>query len=184
MSNLELSLKLEEANELKFKMNIQGTTSEPGMEKPKVRLLLTMTEDTDSFGLVFPATSTEGDTITFSVPALVGIAMADKPYYGQVEVLIGTRIFTPVTMEIKFKQAIKIEVSPLKEENPFDLNELILSETASQPGQPGAPKKISITKSQLEKLIKEKASEKNTSASKTKQTFKEMFKSALTDDES
>ena len=197
-----ISLKMDEPNELKFQLRINGETSEPGATKPQVRFMLLEKENQSHMALVFPAGKTDDGLVLFSLPPLKDYVNSDTVYQGKVEVILGTRIFTPQTIEIIFQKDISVEVLPVKAEVKEELQlSKILEEV--QDGHAaidshGRKKEILLTKSQLEKLIQEKqkkkavapADPKPASQPKKPQTsqqdtarnmFKTMLKDALKD---
>lgn len=196
----KILLKLEEANELKFKVNIQGTTSEPTTGKPIIRLLVSEKENPNGMSFVFHSNSISGDLVTFVIPTLDKVFMSDVVYIGKIEVIIGTRIFCPSSIEIQFINDLKVEIVPVYENNDSGLVEeeqidvtSMLSEIENKTPEihsvgsntkTDGKKKITLTKSQLQEMIAlrraEKANAKKTSP--LKEEMKEMMKSALTED--
>lgn len=188
----KITLKLDESNDLKFKMSVQGSTSEPGATKPLVRFVLTEKDNPSAMGLIFPVLSSEGDTITFSIPALSGVVRVGTTYSGKVEVLIGSRFFVPVSMDVVFTKNLTVEVVPVKEEKESQLDVVdLLSEIEEKPvAKPNVSpqkKQIVLSKSQLEKLILER--QQKTKATKPegqsplKTSLKNMLKDSLSDNE-
>lgn len=189
----KITLKLDESNDLKFKMNIQGSTSEPGATKPTVRFLLTEKDNPNAMGLVFPVLSSEGDTITFTIPALSGVVKVGTTYAGKVEVLIGSRFFVPVSMDIVFTKNLTVEVVQVTEEKEQQLDVVdMLSELEEKPAAKpiavsGGKKQITLTKSQLEKMIMERKKAVQPAAKPPtgfKDSLKGMLKDALSEDKS
>jgi len=202
----EITLKIDESNELKFKIKIQGTTSESGSTKQSVRLLITEKNETHSMGLVFPVITTDEDNLlVFVVPELSGIVKPDVPYEGKIEVIIGSRIFCPMTLDIFFIRDMTVEVVPVeaKAEKPLSRPEQKpekeredISNLLEEIDKPVQKKQVILTKSQLEAMIRERK-EKSTLAAKSnvhskkplavnnfKDSFKELMKSALVEDKS
>lgn len=154
MSTSRISLKMDEPNELKFQLRINGETSEPEATKPQVRFLLVEKDNPATMGLVFPAGKTEDGLVLFSMPPLSGLVKAGAIYQGKVEVILGTRIFSPQIIEINFTKELSVEMVPVKQETEKELNlSKILEEV--QDTKP-TPKQITLTKSQLEKLLEKK----------------------------
>lgn len=151
MSTSRISLKMDEPNELKFQLRINGETSEPEATKPQVRFLLIEKDNPSTMGLVFPAGKTEEGLVLFSMPPLSGLVKAGAIYQGKVEVILGTRIFSPQIIEINFTKELSVEMVPVRQEPEKELNlSKILEEV--QDTKP-ASKQITLTKSQLEKLL-------------------------------
>lgn len=102
-------LKLNEDNEIKFKIHVQGTTSEPGSQDPQFRF--TLTEDgreQSSIGYIFPVKKESNGQVSVVIPALEGILKENKSYTGKMEVLMGTRYFTPSSLQITFEKEFKV----------------------------------------------------------------------------
>jgi len=193
----KISLKLDESNDLKFKMNIQGSTSEPGATKPLVRFVVSEKDNANAMGLIFPVLSSDGDTITFTIPALSGVVKVGTTYTGKVEVLIGSRFFVPITLDLIFTKNLSVEVVPVveeKKESSMDVSKL-LQEIETKPTAPTTPtlvnntngkRQIVLTKSQLEKMLQEAKSKKPASvpsvtqpAKPAKEALKNLFRDAL-----
>lgn len=207
MTTNKIALKMDEGNELKFQLKINGETSEPEATKPQVRFLLIEKDAGSSMGLVFPAGKGDDNLVVFSLPPLTGIVKIGTTYLGKVEVILGTRIFCPQTIEINFTKELSVEVVPVKSapttESSLNVDE-ILKEVDSFPqkstGQTtNAPKKqITLTKGQLESLLEKRMnkpgsakpveaksqSKQSASAStaSTKASLKNLMKSALSED--
>lgn len=99
-------LKLDESNEIKFKIHVQGSTSEPGASDPTFRFIL-MEQDT-AHGFVFPVKKEQNGTVTVVIPPLEGTLKEGKNYIGKMEVLMGSRYFTPSTLQISFEKEFKV----------------------------------------------------------------------------
>ena len=162
----EITLKIDESNELKFKIKIQGTTSESGSTKQSVRLLITDKNDPDAMGIVFPVSAKSDDNLlTFIVPPLSSIVKPDIAYEGKIEVIIGTRIFCPMTLNVFFIRDMTVEVTPLEvnaSEKPLSKPKATSSDIEDFSNlledieKVNAKKQTTLTKSQLEQMIKER----------------------------
>lgn len=101
MTNREIvELKLDESNELLFKVTIQGANASPA----KVRLVC---EDSD-VSYMFEGHSTDDGEIRFIVPSMKGKLKEGTQYFTKVEVLVENRYFSPVEFDIEFKQSLKV----------------------------------------------------------------------------
>lgn len=204
----EISLKIDEPNELKFKIKIQGSSSESGGTKQFVRLLITEANNPQAMGLMFPVQSTdEENLLVFTIPPLSGIVQSDVDYVGKIEVMIGTRIFSPMTLNIVFIRDMSVEVvsvsspqKPEQEKAPTpskvpepereDISKL-LEEIEKKPSQikPAvvqAKKQVTLTRSELEALLaaKRQQTQVNTVVSKptlVQRNVNEGFKNSFKD---
>lgn len=192
----KISLKLDEANDLNFQFKIQGTTSEPGASAPQFRFLVSEKGNPNSMGFVFHANAKESNgTVTVTVPPLKEMVRENTAYTGKVEVVIGTRILTPTIMEVEFTRSLSVEVVPVTKNKldeqlmPEELLESLeaASESVAPTPTPQPKKQITLTKSQLQKLIEQRTALKRQkvaqpSSDPLKNSLKEMMKSALEDD--
>src|SRR5579863_7260067 len=119
-----IDLDIEEANELLFKVRVEGIDQAPA----KVRLVM---EESPELAHMFGGnpTSEEG-VVQFVLPILKG-RFKEGQYLSRVEVLIENRYFAPVQFNINLKQAVKVVAEairvPAKKELPR------VSVTASAP---------------------------------------------------
>jgi hypothetical protein len=110
----KITLKMDEANDLNFQFKIQGTSSEPNSGAPQFRFVVTEKDSPGKLGYVFFASSKESDgTITVAIPVLKDAFEEGKRYVGRVEVIIGTRLLVPTTLEIDFIKSLDVEVIPM-----------------------------------------------------------------------
>jgi hypothetical protein len=119
-----IDLDIEEANELLFKVRVEGIDQAPA----KVRLVL---EESGDQALMFSGSPTPDDgVVQFMLPILKG-KLKEGQYLSRVEVLIENRYFAPVQFNINLKQAVKVVAEairvPAKKEVPR------VSVTASAP---------------------------------------------------
>lgn len=165
----KISLQLNESNQLKFKINVQGTTTESHATKPVIRLVLAPKDSPSGMSLMFPVLSTEKDLVVFSIPMLENVIDSDKEYLAKIEVVIGTRIFTPLTFDVTFEKVLKVEAAVVAEDTATsrpapkgepDLDVLeILTEaekTAAATEKPAPKKQVTLTKSELFALINQR----------------------------
>lgn len=108
-------LKLDESNEIKFKIHVQGSTSEPGASDPAFRFILM--EQDSSLGFVFPVKKEQNGTVTVVIPPLEGTLKEGKNYVGKMEVLMGSRYFTPSTLQISFEKEFKVTAEAIVNQN-------------------------------------------------------------------
>lgn len=96
-----IDLDIEEANELLFKVKVEGVAPSPA----KVRLVCEVGE----MGYVFQGHAVAGEEgmVQFLLPVLKG-KLQEGLYQSRVEVLIENRYFAPVQFNVNFKQAMKV----------------------------------------------------------------------------
>jgi len=114
-----VKLKINESNQVKFKLHIQGTTSEPGAQDPEFRFVLSEQDDAgkNTIGFVFPVKKEENGTVSVVIPAMEGTLKENKNYLGKMEVLMGSRYFTPSTLQISFEKEFRITAEPIVEKS-------------------------------------------------------------------
>jgi len=106
----KVELRLNEENELSFKLSIEGTTSDP-KSKPKFRFLIT--DFGSDKGIVYPCVKEPNDVIKVLIPGLRENYNANKKYLGKLEVILGSLYFTPTELLISFKEPLKIKAAPV-----------------------------------------------------------------------
>lgn len=190
----KITLKLDEVNDLNFQFRVQGTSSEPGASTPQFRFVVFDKENPSGIGYIFPVTSKEENgTITVSMPVLKDTFKEGHPYIGKVEVIIGTRLLVPTTLELEFVRSLSVEVTPIVEEQQFDdrktVEELIPElempeETFEKKSVDNSEKKkkITLTKSQLQSLIQERK-KAIIQKQQIKNPLKKLMKTALEEDD-
>lgn len=121
--NSSIKLKLNESNELKFKLHVQGTSSEASAQQPKFRFILQEKDKENTVGYIFSVTKEENGQVAVTIPPLEGTLSEDKTYIGKMEVLLGSRYFVPSELEIQFEKEFKITAEPIiqskKEQNNY-----------------------------------------------------------------
>lgn len=101
-----VELDLDESNELKFKIKMEGNVSSPA----KVRLVC---EDED-FSYVFKGYGTnEMDVVQFNLPRMEN-KIKEGTYSARVEVLVENRYFAPLQFQINFKKSISVVAEAVK----------------------------------------------------------------------
>lgn len=95
-----IDLDIEEANELLFKVKVEGIDQAPA----KVRLVC----ETGEVDYMFQGHSTPDEgVVQFVLPNMKG-KLKEGQYLSRVEVLIENRYFAPVQFNINFKQAVRV----------------------------------------------------------------------------
>lgn len=93
-----IDLMLDEENELRFKVNIEG--SRPGNSVSRLVL------EGPEMSMIFEGTQQDGELVVV-VPELVNV-LKEGTYDSHLEVLIDDRIFVPLEMKTKFERSIKV----------------------------------------------------------------------------
>jgi len=195
----KITLKLDEANDLNFQFKVQGTSSEPGASAPTFRFVVFEKARQDGMGFIFPVTAKEDNgTITVTIPVLKDTFKEKELYIGRVEVVIGTRLLVPTTLELEFVRSLAVEVTPIfsndakeEEDDRKTVEELLPEIEALENKSPppnvkmetleGGKRKITMTQKQLQALIQER--KKLVQKNPLKNSLKDMMKSALSDDD-
>lgn len=109
-----ITLRLGENNELKFKLQLQGITSNPQETKPRVRFLITEKGIEDD-GILVPVIKDKEKEgfVTVSLQGDPKFFTTEKVYEGSVEVLIGNRYFNAAKYELEFMKEMKVEVESI-----------------------------------------------------------------------
>lgn len=172
-----ITLRLGETNELKFKLQLQGITSNPQETKPRIRFLVTEKNHEDS-GVLIPV-SKDKEKEGFVAVVINGDPKyydAEKLYEGNIEVLIGNRYFNAAKYDINFMKEMKVEVESIivnnqnlltedndKEEKIVVSSELVSEEKTSDelPTQKGVELGSKFIKSSFEKPSEEAGSVKD-----------------------
>jgi hypothetical protein len=101
-----IDLDIEEANELLFKVKVEGVDQAPA----KVRLVC----ETGDVDYMFHGEPTPDEgVVQFVLPSLKG-KLKEGQYLSRVEVLIENRYFAPVSFNINFKQAVKVVAEAIR----------------------------------------------------------------------
>lgn len=116
-NNPKLELNLGEENDIGFSLKIIG--SRDLISKPKIRF--TITEEKTGRGWIFGAKKNDGSQDNTSVHVVIpdmktcGVLEGEK-YDGKLEVIMGSKFFTPTEVDIEFIEPIKIESALMKKE--------------------------------------------------------------------
>jgi hypothetical protein len=94
-----ITLDMEEANELAFKIKVEGASS-----PAKVRLIC----ESNDISYMFNGRGTSEDGVVQFVIPQMKEKLAEGTYDARVEVLIENRYFSPVQFQIYFKKAMKV----------------------------------------------------------------------------
>lgn len=109
----KFQLKLNEENELDFKLSIEGSVSDQDMAKPVFRFV--MTENNSEKGWVFPVRTKYkgGDIFTVKIPALNENVQENAMYNGRLEVIMGNVLMVPTEVMMEFKRPIGVKAMPI-----------------------------------------------------------------------
>lgn len=108
-------LKLDESNELGFKLTIQGMSTEPNSSTPICRFVVMESGGSqDTMGYMFPVKKQDDGTVIVTIPPMKNIFKENKDYTGKIEILLGSRYFTPATMNIGFEKPVEVTVESVK----------------------------------------------------------------------
>lgn len=99
MTDELVELKLDESNELLFKINVQGTTVQP---------IVRMVCESNGVSYMFDGESLDDGEVKFIVPSMKNNLKEDVTYHSRIEVLVENRFFSPVEFDVKFKQTVKV----------------------------------------------------------------------------
>lgn len=198
MSN-KILLNLNETNELTFRLHIQGMSSEPNVNAPVCRFIVQESNNKDvSLGYVFPVIKNDDNTVTICIPPMKDVFKETKEYNGKMEVILGSRYFTPVSLNLEFSQPTTITAESVIVSKPKESSLDIVAEQIKIESKPklnldeimnSLEKKekinenqiVELTKSQIEELINRKKIQKQNSKLSQTQDVKQKFKSLLKD---
>lgn len=113
----KFQLKLNEENELDFKLSIEGSVSDQDMAKPVFRFV--MTENSSDKGWVFPVrTKYKGsDIFTVKIPVLNESVKENSLYNGRLEVIMGNVLMIPTEVVMEFRKPIGVKAMPITTPN-------------------------------------------------------------------
>jgi len=94
-----IDLDIEEANELAFKIKIEGSASAPA----KARLVC----ESSDISYMFDGYSSGDDVVSFQLPQMKD-KLKEGLYHAKVEVLIENRYFAPVQFQLNFKKTVSV----------------------------------------------------------------------------
>lgn len=107
MSERELvELKIDENNELIFKVTVEGASTEPA----RARLVC----EAGLMNYMFNGNLMSEDNVQFIVPKLKGSVKEGEVYKGRIEVLVENRYFVPVEFDVTFIQPVKVVAEALR----------------------------------------------------------------------
>lgn len=137
MENLleTISLDMEEANDLAFKVHVEGATG------PATTRLVCEGADVS---YMFKGRSTGDGVIEFTVPQMSN-KIQEGTYMARVEVLVENRYFAPVQFQIHFKKAVKVFAEAIKVNKPVLTPEVKVSAVSVQKAPP-APQPVAQKK--------------------------------------
>jgi len=136
-----ITLDMEEANELAFKIQVEGASS-----PAKVRLVC----ESGDVSYMFNGKGTSEDGVVQFVIPQMKEKLSEGTYSAKVEVLIENRYFSPVQFQINFKKAMKvfaesIQVKPIMSKPEIKVTASALPVAVQQKSE---PKPIVIEQSQ------------------------------------
>lgn len=105
-----VELKLEEQNELSFKVVVQGASNKPSL----VRLVC----EGPDMSYAFKGETEDDNTMCFRVPPMVKHLTAETTYNCAVEVMVEGRYFRPVQFPVVFKAEVKCVVENITVRQP------------------------------------------------------------------
>ena len=139
-----ITLDMDEANELAFKVKIEGATG-----PAKVRLVC----EANEIAYMFDGYKGPGeDVVEFTVPKMKD-KIQEGTYDARVEVLIENRYFSPVQFRVNFKKAVQVFAESIRPNRPANvIPEVKVSaisvqrkpQPAPEPAPAIAPKKVTI----------------------------------------
>lgn len=107
MEQEQITLDVEDVNELLFKVQIVG--SRDAAAPVEVRMVC----ESDDVGYVFAGKSTGNDIMAFTVPAMRG-RLTEGTYPSRIEVIIGNKCFVPVRFDSVFKKTLEVVVESIR----------------------------------------------------------------------
>jgi len=122
----DISLYLDQDNELKFNVSIEG--SKPGT--PKYRLVF----ETKDFSYAFNGVQSTTGEVTVVVPTMKNL-MKEGNYSAQLEVMIDDRYFTPLQFDASFEQSVRVVAEHTSRTAPKKVGVTASIVTAQRPQQ-------------------------------------------------
>ena len=125
-------LKIDEVNDLTFKIRLEGDVSSPA----KVRLVCENSEQDVSY--MFKGYGTgEDEVVQFTIPRMDG-RLSEGAYRARVEVIVENKHFVPLTFDVDFKRSVSVvaEAIQVKPRQRNDLKVTAEAVTRSAPIQP------------------------------------------------
>lgn len=123
----DISLYLDQDNELKFSVAIEGSR----MGSPKYRLVF----EGNNFSYAFNGRSLGNGEVTFTIPKMKNL-MREGSYQAELEVMVDDRFFKPLAFSADFEESIKVTaeafVKPVAKK-PVVSASIVASNTSTKP---------------------------------------------------
>jgi hypothetical protein len=101
----------DEVNKLCFKLEMTGMENVDSV-KPKLRF--TVIDPRNGLGICCPVKPIGEGVLEATIPPLGEFLMEGQDYHGNLEVVFGTRIFTPATLMVRLVAAPKVVLQEVK----------------------------------------------------------------------
>ena len=167
--NQKLDLKLNEDNELSFRLSIEGTVSDPDLAPPNFRFTI-METGTGTRGWIFPAVKEDDDIVRVKIPAPLKEGFAsNRSYHGKLEVIIGRLYFSPAEMMLEFSAPLSVKAEALNKSitvtNPSNkvvatvisnkppIQKPVSLSTPAKPSVPVLEEKVDFSDSELAEIL-------------------------------
>ena len=125
MNDATIDLNINEENQISFKLDIDGSTTEMNV-KPNVRFCLC--DDDNDMSFTFGMKKDQDNDEVFVVLPPMNAFLPNyegKTYTGKLEVIIGSRYFVPSVFDVVFKKPLTVEVKTVRKSNlPESLNNI------------------------------------------------------------
>jgi hypothetical protein len=149
-----VDLKLDETNELVFKIDITG--SDPIDAKPVIRFMC----EADGIGYSFEGEYNSSGEVEVEVPAMEG-KIKEGTYKSTLEVILENKIFFPLSVDVDFRKSTQVVaeiVSKKKETSSRVISEKISASMVAKPKRLEKTR-VSPKKSPLKKTLRAKFGE-------------------------
>ena len=160
----EISLNLDETNELLFKVSIVGTQAIS--DKPRARLVCENTNE--DFSFLFEGVMVDNDNVKFTIPVLEKKIKPGK-YNTKLEIIIGNKLLSPLSMTTHFIEPTKVVIEAIEVKNKEHVSSnsstdkktvqataTLVSVKKPQPKQQHKPIEQKSMKEVLKKILKDK----------------------------
>lgn len=171
----KLELKLNEDNELSFKLSIEGTVSDPELASPRFRF--TVTEMGEERGWIFPARKEADDIVTVSIPAPLKAGFkSGRVYKGTLEVILGRLYFSPAEVQLEFATPLEIQAEITqtynhKASNSSEVHSKQKTLIEERPGSSDKPTEDYDEEEILSVIVEEKKKAKPVTSTQTQKTM-------------